>query len=75
MAPSKYNNYASSQFPAISDTLHEAKISGDWDELKKQLSITAYLINNVADNLRSVTWQHFLPTLNPGYSYDIPKKR
>lgn len=55
MAPSKYNNYASSQFPAISDTLHEAKISGDWDELKKQLSITAYLINNVADNLRSVT--------------------
>ena len=55
MTPSKYNAYGASQFPAISDTLFEAKKTGDWHQVEKQLSITAFLIQNVADTLTSLT--------------------
>ena len=54
MAPSKYNAYGSTTVPAISDALYEANETGDWDQVKKQISITAYLIQNVADTLKSV---------------------
>ena len=55
MAPSKYNTYGSTTFPAISDALYEANETRDWNQVKKQISITAYLIQNVADTLKSVT--------------------
>jgi len=46
--------YSSSFFPAIGDMLFEAKKTNNWNEVKKQISITALIIQSVAENLRSL---------------------
>ena len=51
-APSLYNSYAGSGFPALSDAIFNAidnfKDASLWNEVKQQLSIVIYAINSAA---------------------------
>ncbi|XP_057300112.1 glutamate carboxypeptidase 2-like [Hydractinia symbiolongicarpus] len=53
MAPSLHNTYGSSTFPAVVDLLYDIKKTQNWNEVKKQLTITAYLVQAVAESLAS----------------------
>lgn len=53
MAPSLYNAYGSTTFPAIVDYLYDIKKTLKWEEVKKQLTITTYLVEAAARNLAS----------------------
>ena len=54
-APSLYNSYAGSGFPALSDSIFNAignyKDPSLWNEVKKQLSIVIYVINSASSVL------------------------
>jgi hypothetical protein len=51
-APSLYNSYAGSGFPALSDAIFNAiKDPSLWSEVKKQLSIVIYVINSASSVL------------------------
>ena len=52
MAPALHNTYGSSMFPAIVDLLYDIKKTKKWDEVKKQITITAYLIQAVAESMK-----------------------
>ena len=53
-APSLYDSYAGSGFPALSDSIFNAFGTDDvklWNEVKKQLSIVIYVINSASSVL------------------------
>jgi hypothetical protein len=54
-APSLYDQYAGDGFPALSDAIYNAlqnnKSSDLWNEVKKQLSISIYVINSATSVL------------------------
>ena len=39
-------------FPAIVDLLYDIKKTNNWNEVKRQISITAYLIQAVAQSMK-----------------------
>ena len=55
MAPSLHNTYGGSTFPAIEDLLWDIEKTGNWDAIKKQLTITAFIISSVAQKLETFT--------------------
>ena len=54
LANSKYNNYGSSRFPGISDTLFKLKETGDKEEVDLQLSIAAQAVLSAVDILSGI---------------------
>ncbi|XP_048578659.1 glutamate carboxypeptidase 2-like [Nematostella vectensis] len=53
-APEMHNQYGSSMFPAIGDTLFDIEKTGDWDLVKKQVSIITHSIRSAALVLRVI---------------------
>ena len=53
MAPSKYNAYGASNFPAITEYLWDIEKTNNWDAVKKQITITAYMLSSVTEKLIS----------------------
>lgn len=51
MAPSRHSVNYDVPLPAISDLLPTLNETKAWDQVKKQISITAYLIKSVADSI------------------------
>lgn len=52
-APSAHDSYAGDSFPGIVDALYEAEVNGDWNQVKKQVSLVVYYIRSAANLLRS----------------------
>lgn len=52
-APSMYDSYAGTSFPGIVDAIYEAKKSGDWNPVKKQISLVVYYIRSATKLLRT----------------------
>ena len=50
-APSQYNLYGTSSFPGISDVLFNIKKTGDWEEVKRQISVAAQSVLSAVDVL------------------------
>ena len=50
-APSQFNSYGSSSFPGISDVLFNVKKTGEWEEVKRQISIAAQAVLSAAQVL------------------------
>ena len=50
-APSQYNLYGSSSFPGVGDVLFNIKKTGDWEEVKRQISVAAQAVFSAVDVL------------------------
>ena len=59
-APSKFNSYAGSIFPSLTDALYEvdhtAEADRDWVPVKKAFAIVTYYIVSATSTLQQSTW-------------------
>ena len=46
-------HYGSTMFPAIVDLLYDIETTKNWDEVKKQISITSCIIEAVAKSIET----------------------
>ena len=53
MAPSLKNSYGASSFPAVADLLWDIEKTQDYDSVRRQITITTYLIDSVATKILS----------------------